>query len=161
MSETRVKVKGCIKDVMQRIHERVLPTVIETASLDEVIDAFERSRHSRVLYAVDKENKFLGVIDVKDISRHLLFHYNETKLGARELIRIVISESAKDFIKKERCSALIEESYERVLERMLKHGADEIPVLSENGDILGDITIIDMIEYYVHKTGRDKLGIHL
>lgn len=161
MSGTRAKVKGCIKDVMQRIHERVLPTVIETARLDELIDAFERSRHSRILYAVNAENKFLGIIDVKDISRHLLFHYNETKLGTRELIRIVTSEYAKDFIKKERCSALIEETYESVLERMLKHGADEIPVLSEKGDILGDITIIDMIEYYVYKTGRDKLGIHL
>ncbi len=161
MSETRAKIKGSIKDVMQRIHERVLPTVIETARLDELIDAFERSRHSRILYAVDADNKFLGIIDVKDISRHLLFHYNETKLGSRELIRLVTSEYAKDFIKKESCSALIEETYESVLEQMFKHGADEIPVLSENGEIIGDITIIDMIEYYVYKTGRDKLGIHL
>jgi CBS domain-containing protein len=159
MREENARTKSCIKDVLERIHERKVPTVIETARLDELIDAFERSRHSRILYAVDAGNKFLGIIDFKDISMHVLFHYHEVKLGSRELIRIVTSEYAKDFIKKEKCSALMEEDYEHVLERMLKNGADEIPVLSEKGEILGDITIVDMIEYYVYKTGRDKLGI--
>jgi CBS domain-containing protein len=42
---------------------------------------------------------------------------------------------------------------------MIKNRADEIPVLSEEGGILGDITIVDMIEYYMHKTGRDRLNI--
>ena len=159
MSKSNVIVKSSIKEMMERIKERTLPTVIETAALDELIDAFERSRHSRILYAVDADNKFLGIIDVKDISKHILFHYHAQGLDSRELIRIVTSESAKDFIKKEKCSAMLEEDYELVLERMLKSRADEIPVLSEKGEILGDITIIDMIEYYVHKTGRDKLGI--
>jgi CBS domain containing-hemolysin-like protein len=159
MREGNAIAKSSIKDMMERIKERTLPTVIDTAALDEVIDAFERSRHSRILYAVDADNKFLGIIDVKDISKHVLFHYHEQGLDSRELIRIVTSESAKDFIKKEKCSALMEEDYERVLERMLKSRADEIPILSEKGEILGDITIIDMIEYYVYKTGRDKLGI--
>ncbi len=159
MREASAIAKSSIKEMMERIKERTLPTVIETAALDELIDAFERSRHSRILYAVNADNKFLGIIDVNDISKHILFHYHEQGLDSRELIRIVTSESAKDFIKKEKCSALMEEDYELVLERMLKSRADEIPILSEQGEILGDITIIDMIEYYVHKTGRDKLGI--
>lgn len=153
------KPKNSIRDVLARIKERTLPTVIETARLDELIDAFERSRHSRVLYVVDDNNRFLGVIDVKDISQHVLFHYHEPRFDSRELIRIVTSEYAKDFIKKERCAALLDEDYESVLERMLKYRADEIPVLSEEGKILGDITIVDMIEYYMHKTGRDRLNI--
>ena len=150
---------NCIRDVLARIKERILPTVMETARLDELIDAFERSRHSRVLYAVDAENRFLGVIDVNDISQHVLFHYHEPRFDSRALIRIVTSEYARDFIKKEKCTALLDEDYESVLQRMIKNRADEIPVLSEEGEILGDITIVDMIEYYMHKTGRDRLNI--
>ncbi len=159
MEERDTKVGNCIKDVLERIKGRTLPTVVETARLDELIDAFERSRHSKILYAVNAENKFLGIIDFKDIAKHVLFHFHEPKLDSRELIHIVTSEYAKDFIKKEKCAALMHEDFESVLERMLKSKADEIPVLSEDGDILGDITIVDMIEYYMHKTGRDRLGI--
>lgn len=153
------KTQNCIRDVLARIKERILPTVTETARLDELIDAFERSRHSRVLYAVDADNRFLGVIDVNDISQHVLFHYHEPRFDSRALIRIVTSEYARDFIKKEKCTALLDEDYENVLQRMIKNRADEIPVLSEEGEILGDITIVDMIEYYMHKTGRDRLNI--
>ena len=101
----------------------------------------------------------MGVIDVNDISQHVLFHYHEPRFDSRALIRIVTSEYARDFIKKEKCTALLDEDYESVLQRMIKNRADEIPVLSEEGEILGDITIVDMIEYYMHKTGRDRLNI--
>ncbi len=149
-----------IKDVLKRIKVRSLPTVIETARLDEIIDAFESSRHSKVIYVVGADNKFLGIIDFKDISKHIFFHYHEPKLHSRELIRIITSEYARDFIKKESCSALLNEEFESVLKRMLHKGVEEIPVLTENGKIVADITIVDMIEYYMHITGRDKLGIH-
>lgn len=106
-------------------------------AMKELIRQADENDNISTIYVVDKDDKFYGVIDLKDLIR------------------------AREFAKLE---TLIVTSYPYVhdhdkidvsIEKIKDYAEDSIPVLSEDGHVLGVITSQDIIEVVDDEMGDD------
>ena len=125
--------------------ERPLPVVGESASVSEIIDTFAASRHSRLLYVLNDQGRLVGVISFGRMVRHVFFHYNGRDYDNRGLVHMAFSENARDFMERGALAAKLDDRIEDVLARMLDHNVKEVPVLDDEGRVLADLTMADLL----------------
>ena len=146
---------GKIADLLEQLKQRKVPVVPRRATVSEIIDAFAASDHSRILYVVDDELRFIGVLSLGNMIRHVFFHYHDPSIDSRSLISMVVSETAGDFMQREPIFAIHSEDVEDVLQRMIDHNVKEIPILDDEKRVVADITIVDVLKYYKSVKGPD------
>jgi len=146
---------GKIADLVKQLKQRKIPVVSKGATVNEIIDAFAASDHSRILYVVDDELKFRGVLSLGNMIRHVFFHYHDPSIDSRSLVSMVISETAGDFMQRESMFAIYSEDVEDVLRRMIDHNIKEIPILDDEERVVADLTIVDLLMYYKFVKGSD------
>jgi CBS domain-containing protein len=140
--------KGKIGDLLERLRGRKLPIVHEQAGISEIIGAFLKSSHSRILYVVDNNKRLKGLISLGDLVRHVFFHYHDPSIDARSMVIKAVSETAKDFTQRDPLFSLVDEDVDLVLKRMIKHNIKEIPILNAEGKVIGDLTMVDLLDLY-------------
>ena len=146
---------GKIADLVERLKQRKIPVVSKRATVSEIIDAFAASDHSRILYVVDDEGSFRGVLSLGNMIRHVFFHYHDPSIDSRSLISMVVSETAGDFMQKEPMVAMLSDDVEAVLQRMIDHNVKEIPILDDEKRVVADLTIVDLLKHYKCIKGPD------
>lgn len=146
---------GKIADLLEQLKQRKLPVVSKRATVSEIIDAFAVSDHSRVLYVVDDEWRFIGVLSLGNMIRHVFFHYHDPSIDSRSLVSMVVSETAGDFMQREPMFAIHSEDVEDVIQRMIDRNVKEIPILDDEKRVIADITIVDLLKYYKSVKGPD------
>ncbi|NVM23275.1 MAG: CBS domain-containing protein [Desulfobacterales bacterium] len=146
---------GKIGDLVEELGQREIPAVYERAIVGEIIDAFVKSHHSRVLYVVDEEARLKGVISLGNLIRHVFFLYHDPYVDTRNLISMAISQTAKDFMQREPLFCVESDDLEDVLQRMIKHNVKEIPVLDDEKRIVADLTMVDLLKRYKHIKGPE------
>jgi CBS domain-containing protein len=146
---------GKIADLVERLKERKVPVVPKRATVSEIIDAFAASDHSRILYVVDDEGSFRGVLSLGNMIRHVFFHYHDPSIDSRSLVSMVVSETAGDFMQKEPMVTMLSDDVEAVLQRMIDHNVKEIPILDDEKRVIADLTIVDLLKHYKCIKGPD------
>jgi CBS domain-containing protein len=146
---------GKIADLVERLKQRKVPVVPKRATVSEIIDAFAASDHSRILYVVDDEGSFRGVLSLGNMIRHVFFHYHDPSIDSRSLVSMVVSETAGDFMQKEPMVAMLSDDVEAVLQRMIDHNVKEIPILDDEKRVVADLTIVDLLKHYKCIKGPD------
>jgi len=146
---------GKIADLLEQLKQRKLPVVLKQATVSEIIDAFAASDHSRVLYVVDDEWRFTGVLSLGNMIRHVFFHYHDPSIDSRSLVSMVVSETAGDFMQREPMFTIHSEDVEHVLQRMIDRNVKEIPILDDEKRVIADLTIVDLLKYYKSVKGPD------
>ena len=144
-----------ISDLLEQLKQRKVPVVPKQATVSEIIDAFAASDHSRILYVLDDEGRFIGVLSLGSMIRHVFFHYHDPSIDSRSIISMVVSETAGDFMQREPMFAIHSEDVEDVLQRMIDHNIKEIPILDDEKRVVADITIVDLLKYYKSVKGPD------
>jgi len=146
---------GKIADLVERLKQRKVPVVLKGATVSEIIDAFAESDHSRILYVVDDEGRFRGVLSLGNMIRHVFFHYHDPSIDSRSLVSMSVSETAGDFMQREPVFAMLSDKVEDILQRMIDHNVKEIPILDDEKRVVADLTIVDLLEYYKCVKGPD------
>ena len=146
---------GKIADLVERLKQRKVPVVSKRATVSEIIDAFAASDHSRILYVVDEEGSFRGVLSLGNMIRHVFFHYHDPSIDSRSLISMVVSETAGDFMQQEPMVTMLSDDVEAVLQRMIDHNVKEIPILDDEKRVVADLTIVDLLKHYKCIKGPD------
>ena len=146
---------GKIADLLAQLKQRKVPVVPRRATVSEIIDAFAVSDHSRILYVVDDEWRFIGVLSLGNMIRHVFFHYHDPSIDSRSLVSMVVSETAGDFMQREPMFAIYSEDVEDVLQRMIDHNIKEIPILDNEKRVVADLTIVDLLKYYKSVKGPE------
>lgn len=136
-----------IKQVMQYIGHRDFPCVLENNDISEVVRVAACFPHAQLVYVVDEQKKFLGVITVGSLMRHLYPHHYKEKIHSRDIFRNIVVNNASHLMSRGKVNALPEELVDMVLKRMARYGAKEIAVLDNEGRILAAITAIDLLKY--------------
>jgi len=142
-----------IAEIIGVIGERRLATVSSKAGFPEIINAFSRAEHARLVYVMEENQHLIGVISLGNLAKHLLFHHNFKAIDNLHLISMATSETAADFIDRPVITAHLSEIIEPVLERMLTANIKEIPVVDDQGRLIGDLTLVDIL----HLCSRDIL----
>ena len=111
-------------------------------AMKELIKQAGDNDNISTIYVVDENNKYFGAIDLKDI---ILARENDELIG-------IISQSYPYVLEHDK----IDDCTDKILE----YSEDSIPVLMENGEIVGAITSEDIVELVDDEMGEDyaKLG---
>ncbi|MEA3470046.1 MAG: CBS domain-containing protein [Thermodesulfobacteriota bacterium] len=148
MKETQKEnLSTTVSELLTAIGQRQLAYVSPKAKVQEIISAFARVEHARLVYVVDNDKHLSGVISLGNLSRHLFFHHCNKAIDNLHLISMATSETAADFVDRPTIAAHLSESIEPVLERMLSAGIKEIPVLDETEHLVGDLTLVDILQH--------------
>ena len=137
-----------VKDVTARHSRRKLPIVRFDDSIRTVIKAMEYYRHSRRLYIVDVSGRFKGCITLNDLVEHVFHHHQWDSIHPRGLLGVITTEKAEHLMIRETIHAVLEDEVDKVVERMIDKGVEEIPILDEAGNVVADLTMIDLMRIY-------------
>ena len=111
-------------------------------AMSELVSQAADNDNISTIYVVDENNKYFGAIDLKDI---ILARENDELIG-------IISQSYP--------YVLEHDKIDDCMDKILEYSEDSIPVLMENGEIVGAITSEDIVELVDDEMGEDyaKLG---
>ncbi len=139
---------GTVQDLLTYIGDRPWPSVQETTSIEDAVDALSASTYSHIVYVIDESKILRGVITKESLVKHLFIHYHDEMLDTRALISQALSEQASDLMKNERLKASLNDDLDYILEEMIACKVDEVPVIDGEDRLLGDITMKDIIRYH-------------
>ncbi len=136
-----------VSELMTAIGQRQLAYSSPKAEVKEIISAFAKAEHTRLVYVVDSEKRLSGVISLGNLTKHLFFHHVNKAIDNLHLISMATAETAADFIDRPVVVAHLSETIEPVLERMLSANIKEIPVLDDQECLVGDLTLVDILQF--------------
>lgn len=137
-----------IAELMERMGKRSLPIIQKEAAIEEVIDAFAGSTHTRVLYVLDDHGRLVGIISLGQLVRHVFSAYHEPAIHPRRLMGLIASETAGDLMRNETVFARLGEQVTDVLQRMIRANVKEIAVLDDDRRVVADLTMVDFLQIY-------------
>ncbi len=105
------------------------------------------------VYVVNEDRVLIGVISIWDILEATVAHDPNTInsgspsiLFDREFLeRYAFSEKASDLMREPICVDLTH-SLRRAYRLMIEHGLTEIPVVDNQGRVIGDLTLLELIK---------------
>jgi CBS domain-containing protein len=139
---------GTVQNLLTYIGERPWPSVQETTSIEDAVDALSASAYSHTIYVTDESKVLRGLITQETLVKHLFIHYHDEMLDTRALISQALSEQASDLMRNECLKASVNDDLDSILEEMISCKVDELPVIDGDGRLLGDITMKDIIRYH-------------
>ncbi len=130
-------------------------------SLENVIKAMLASPKTMSAYVVDEDGKLVGVISVWDILQATVAHDPDTlNSGSPSILfdkdfldRYAFSEKAKDLMREPVCVDLTH-TLRRAYRLMVEYGLTEIPVVDNQGRIIGDLTLLELLQSAWNLDGR-------
>jgi len=134
-----------IKEITARLAGRSIPTVGEDSLIKDVIKTMSRFLHSHLVYVVNEREELTGTISLGSIIRQVLCHKYEPKVHPRALLGMVTHETAKDIMLKKPVVASEEDEVELIIKRMIDANVKEIAVINDEGKIIADVTMIDLL----------------
>jgi CBS domain-containing protein len=134
-----------VRDVVARHKGRQVPLIKPDTPIDELAQAIEWHRHSRQLYVVDDENNLLGNITLGRLVMYVFASSHGSSMNRRHVMGLITCTCAGDLMTEGTLSAGMDEELEEVLERMVDGNVDEIPVTDEEGRVVADLTMIDLL----------------
>jgi len=140
-------IKGMkVRQVIEAIGKREPPIVSDDATVQEVVKSMCDCQHSRVLYVVNDGGQLVGTISLEILMRHSFSHSHERHAHPRHLLGIITTESARDLMNKRPIHAREDEDVEIVLERMIGKRIPEIAIVDDEGNVIADLTMLDLLK---------------
>ena len=135
-----------VADIISDSERRQIPQVHPDDGVTEIVAAFKKSKHARLVYVVNEDQHLYGAISLGNLAKHLLFHLNDREIDNLHLMNMALAETAMDYIDRPLMSAKLSDSIEPVLANMLKASIKEIPVVDSHGKLVADMTLVDILD---------------
>jgi len=150
--------KPLVADVY-KLHGSATVSIPADSSLEDVIGALVREPSLRGIFLVNSKQKLVGKVTRLDLIRWA--HLNLTggkgrhEIPISEFFRIVDARKAKDLASGDpRILAVREnDTLQAALDKMLDYEEDVIPVLDNDGKVLGDLRLSEVL-WWVLAFGR-------
>lgn len=139
-----------IAEVLATLKGRKIPLISQESSVEEAIQTISRFPHSRLLYVIDDDGKLTGILSLENLVRHFFPRSHEPQVHPRQLISMITTETAKDIMERHPIFASEEESVDLVLKRMIGKNVKEIAVLDKEKRPIGDVTMIDLLNFLIN-----------
>ena len=134
-----------VSDLLDFTGDRRPPQVGPDAPIEQVVDALTHHPHSQRVYVVDPQGALLGTVSVRTLARHVFSHGHEPRVHPRRLLSALTSETAGHLMQKARVVVRGTDSVTTVVRDMIGHHSEEAAVVDEDGRLLGDLTVTDLL----------------
>lgn len=138
-----------IADLLQTMPDRTLPTIPEDAPMKEIVHAFCKARHSRLLYVVDYESVLKGLISLGRLIRHRYPSLHDPQIHSRQLLASLQCETASHIMQRKVVTASPADRVDKVLARMIRKNIKELPVVDFRHRVIADLTVVDLMEHHI------------
>jgi len=125
---------------------------------DSMHDAMKRMKEKNIrMLPVLKKGKLVGVVTDRDIKRASAS--DATTLDVHELLYLVSKIKVQNIMTKNPITVPQNFTVEETAEVLLKHKISGVPVVDQNGQLVGIITQTDLFRVLISLTGVSKGGI--
>ena len=125
---------------------------------DSMHDAMKLlKQHDIRMLPVMKKGKLVGILTDRDLKRASAS--DATTLDVHELLYLVSKIKIKDIMTKNPITVPPDYTVEETAERLLKNKISGVPVVDQNGKLVGTITQTDLFRVLISLTGIGKQGI--
>jgi len=125
---------------------------------DSMHDAMKRMKEKDIrMLPVLKKGKLVGVVTDRDLKRASAS--DATTLDVHELLYLVSKIKVRDIMTKNPITVPQNFTVEETAEVLLKHKISGVPVVDQNGQLVGTITQTDLFRVLISLTGVGKGGI--
>ena len=134
-----------VQDVVANYKDRQVPLIRRDTPIDRLPVAIQFHRHSRQLYVVDGQNHLLGNITLGRLVMYVFASSHGSSMNPRHVMGLITCKTAGDLMTEGTLSARMDDGVEDVLERMVAENVDEVPIMDEEGCVVADLTMIDLL----------------
>ena len=123
----------------------------ESALLEEVVDRFAHEPYVRAIFLVDSHQRFTGMLRRIDLLKWIYLQlFGKTagqKASTSEVLRLTFAQKAKDLARGDSTNMGVRpsDSLQTAMNQMTAYGEAILPVLDDEGEILGDIRVTDVL----------------
>jgi CBS domain-containing protein len=135
-----------IKDITSDLEMKAPSIIGEDATIEDVMKMIIGAGGDRILYVVNDKNELVGTISIDELIRIIFSASHEVRIHSRRLMDIVTSETASHIMKKNPSFAQEDDFLEDVIKKMIKTHAKHIAFLDENKNVIGDISMVELIK---------------
>lgn len=149
-----------VRDAMKIITS---PSIIvrEEASIYETVRLMIDTPHARLASVVDEQGRLVGIVTLKSLVDHIFAHRHfENRKTLGSMFNIVHTENSLDLATPQVIYVTPDESLEEAVQKMQAVGLEEIPVVDEEGIVIGDINLLDLLSIWIESSleARQKEG---
>ncbi len=134
-----------VLNVVARHKNRHVALISQETPIPELAKAIEWHRHSRQLYVVDGQEHLLGNITLGRLVMYVFASSHGSNMNPRHVLELITCKTAGDLMTEGTVSARMEDEVGEVLERMVAGNVDEVPVVDDEGRVVADLTMIDLL----------------
>ena len=140
---------------VHKLHSTASISVDEDASLEVIINKFSKRPSLRGVFLVNSEKIFTGMITridlIKWIHLQILGGQGMGRVPISEIVRLLEARKAKELALSYKRSVSVQEKddIQKALNLMLNNEEDIIPVLNDQGRILGDLRLSEILQWFL------------
>lgn len=131
----------------------------EEEPIESIIERFAKDLRLRAIFVIDQSRKFKGVITRFEVLRWTKQHLGEvaedfdwkiveelkTKIHSAKAVDVVNWRSGEAFVR-------IDDPVSKAFSLMMRHSLNDLPVLNDAGDIIGDLKLLDLLSRVLKDT---------
>jgi CBS domain-containing protein len=130
--------------------------VTPSTSIEQIIRVVAQNTASRSVYVVDRNEKLIGMISVKEVLGILGAKYARKRTLA--VLHDVLSTTAADIMRAVEAVSP-EDDLEQALRIAVLHNMEDIPVI-ENGKVIGNLDCFELIQGILEQHQAEHPGFH-
>ncbi|MCS7385205.1 MAG: CBS domain-containing protein [archaeon GB-1867-005] len=139
-----------VKDIMRPVHGGVID---DGTPIVNVLELMASEPRRRVFYVV-RDGRLIGIITPRRLLEFIALKVGKTDVLKREGeaigLRFLIGTTAKDYVG-ELVSVKPDDSIAEACRKMVEKIMDEIPVITDNGKLIGELSFIDVLNLALQK----------
>lgn len=149
--------KLTVKDFLNSLPCRAKPPVVKTgSSLREVIHAMLKRHRGRIVYVVDSDGKVTGVISLDNLKDFIFRYYLKSRVSnaliiTEHIVELFAYEKVEDVMDAALIICHEHEWLHDVVARMIERNVKDMPVVDQEGRIIADLDILDLLELWLKK----------
>ncbi len=125
--------------------------LITTKEVDiaTLVGEFVKNPSLHHVCVIDKSGRLLGLINRKKVFKHLFFHHVRPDSMVRNLLDLVTAESSTEMMLTHFVTCKEDDNIDDVIKNLIEYNIREIPVVDDEGRVLGFITILMIMKSWL------------
>ena len=124
------------------------------AEIATIVRAFVKAPALHHVCVVDTDGRLLGLINRKRLFKSVFSHHVAADSRVSRLLQLHTAETSGDIMITDIMTTREDEEIDAVISRMIEKNIRELPVLDENGRVIGFLSLLMLMQKWL--TGRDN-----
>lgn len=124
------------------------------AKIAAIVDAFVRAPDLHHVCIVNEEGRLLGLLNRKRLFKSIFSHHIAADSRISSLLQLHTAEISSDIMITDIVTTTESEEIDAVIARMIEKNIREVPVMDENGSVIGFLTLLMLMKKWLSR--REK-----